>query len=87
MESASVFAPGFFDRMNDDDLSAEAELQLRARVAGLRQEHKDLDDSIHALEAGRRPDQIQIARLKKKKLILRDMIERLEDQLTPDIIA
>jgi hypothetical protein len=76
-----------FQRMNDDDLSAEAELKLRVRLAELRQEHQDLDDSIRALEAGRMPDQIQIARMKKKKLILRDQIERVEDQLTPDIIA
>jgi hypothetical protein len=73
--------------MNDDELSAEAESALRVRIAELRQEHQDLDDSIHALERGPRPDQIQIARLKKKKLGLRDYIERLEDQLTPDIIA
>ena len=73
--------------MNDDELSAEAESALRARLAELRQEHQDLDDSIHALESGPRPDQIQIARLKKKKLGLRDQIEQLEDQLTPDIIA
>lgn len=73
--------------MNDDELSAEAEGVLRTRLAELRQEHQDLDDSIYALERGPRPDQIQIARLKKKKLALRDQIERLEDQLTPDIIA
>jgi hypothetical protein len=73
--------------MNDDELSAEAETALRVRLAQLRQEHQDLDDSIHALELGARPDQIQIARLKKKKLVLRDQIERLDDQLTPDIIA
>jgi hypothetical protein len=73
--------------MNDDDLSAEDELKLRGQLAEMRQEHRDLDDSIRALAAGRVPDQIQIARMKKKKLILRDKIERLEDQLTPDIIA
>jgi hypothetical protein len=73
--------------MNDDELSADAETALRVRLAQLRQEHQDLDDSIHALAGGPRPDQIQIARLKKKKLVLRDQIEQLEDQLTPDIIA
>ena len=73
--------------MNDDDLSAEAEARLRGQLAELRQEHKDLDDSIRALETLPRPDMIQIARLKKKKLILRDQIENLEDQITPDIIA
>ena len=44
-------------------------------------------DSVRALEALPRPDQLQIARLKKKKLALRDQIVLLEDQLTPDIIA
>ena len=73
--------------MNDDDLSDEAAIILRVRIAKLRQEHQDLDDAVHALEQGARPDQIQIARLKKKKLGLRDEIKQLEDQLTPDIIA
>ncbi len=60
---------------------------IRIRIAGLRQEHQDLDAAVAALEAGARPDQIQIARLKKKKLALRDQITQLEDQMTPDIIA
>jgi hypothetical protein len=73
--------------MNDDDPSAEQDILLRVRIARLRQEHQDLDAAVHALELGSRPDQIQIARLKKKKLILRDELKLLEDQLTPDIIA
>ena len=73
--------------MNDDDLSDEATVVLRVRIAKLRQEHQDLDDAIYALQQGGRPDQIQIARLKKKKLGLRDELKQLEDQLTPDIIA
>ena len=73
--------------MNDDDPSADQDLVLRVRIARLRQEHQDLDAAVHALELSQRPDQIQIARLKKKKLILRYQIERVEDQLTPDIIA
>jgi hypothetical protein len=60
---------------------------LRERIAVLRQEHQDLDAAIGALAALAGPDQIQIARLKKKKLSLRDQIAQLEDQLTPDIIA
>jgi hypothetical protein len=60
---------------------------IRIRIAGLKQEHQDLDAAVGALESGARPDQIQIARLKKKKLALRDQIALLEDQLTPDIIA
>ncbi len=73
--------------MNDDDDVEGADETLRGRVAELRLEHQDLDDAIRALELGHRPDQIQIARLKKKKLALKDQIERLEDDLMPDIIA
>ncbi len=74
--------------MNDDGpiLGLDEDV-LRARLATLRVEHQDLDAAVAALEAKPLPDQIQIARLKKKKLMLRDEIVRLEDQLTPDIIA
>ena len=60
---------------------------LRARLSMLKLEHNDLDAAVGALEALAGPDQIQIARLKKKKLSLRDEISRIEDQLLPDIIA
>ena len=74
--------------MNDDGpVLGESEAALRARLASLKLEHQDLDAAVAALEAKPRPDQIQIARLKKKKLRLRDEIVRLEDQITPDIIA
>ena len=74
--------------MNDDEPLLEPdEAALRGRLAGLRVEHQDLDAAVAALQAKPMPDQIQIARLKKKKLSLRDVIARLEDQLTPDIIA
>lgn len=53
----------------------------------LKIEHRDLDDAITALRAQTMVDQLQIARLKKKKLVLKDRIMRLEDQLLPDIIA
>ena len=53
----------------------------------LRIEHRDLDAAITALRAQATVDQLQIARLKKKKLGLKDRIMRLEDQLVPDIIA
>ena len=66
---------------------SQEEARLRSEIAALRQEHQDLDDAVRALEALPRPDQLQIARLKKKKLILRDQIAKLEDRLTPDIIA
>jgi hypothetical protein len=73
--------------MDEPGLSPEEEARLRSQIAALREEHQDLDDAVRALELLRRPDQLQIARLKKKKLILRDQIAKLEDRLTPDIIA
>lgn len=72
--------------MNDDD----PKLGLKAvadAVATLRQEHADLESSIAALENQPVVDQLLIARLKRKKLVLRDQIVKLEDQITPDIIA
>jgi hypothetical protein len=74
--------------MNDDDPGPELDdTAMRARLATLRVEHGDLDAAVEALEAAAHPDQIRIARLKKKKLALRDEIVRIEDRLHPDIIA
>lgn len=53
----------------------------------LKVEHRDIDDAINALREKAMVDQLQIARLKKKKLVLKDRIMRIEDQLLPDIIA
>lgn len=61
--------------------------QLNRRLASLKTEHRDLDSAIAALFETGAPDQLQIARLKKRKLALRDEIAVLEDQLIPDIIA
>ena len=58
-----------------------------ARLEYLRTEHRDLDAAIEALRANTRPDQLQLARLKKRKLRLRDEISAIEDMLIPDIIA
>lgn len=63
------------------------ETQLIARLDGLKQEHRDLDAAIEALGAAGVPDQLQLARLKKRKLRLRDEIAMVEDQIIPDIIA
>ncbi|HYK81293.1 MAG TPA: DUF465 domain-containing protein [Micropepsaceae bacterium] len=63
------------------------EVALRAKLAELTQEHRALDNAIAALpEAGAR-DQLQITRLKKRKLQLKDEISRVNDRLLPDIIA
>ena len=61
--------------------------ELEAELARLKQEHRDLDMAIDALESMVAGDQLQVQRLKKRKLSLKDQIISLEDQLTPDIIA
>ena len=63
------------------------EAQIKVRLDGMRTEHRDLDDAIAALSLSTVPDQLQLARLKKRKLRLRDEIAMLEDQMIPDIIA
>lgn len=63
------------------------ELALRAKLATLVQEHRDLDVAIAALVEHGSHDQIQLTRLKKRKLHLKDLIIKIEDSLLPDIIA
>ncbi len=70
-------APG---EMNAEDM-------LRTRLGVLRQEHRDLDDAIHALQESARSDALTLRRLKKQKLALKDQIVKIEDRLIPDIIA
>jgi hypothetical protein len=66
--------------MNSEDV-------LRVRLEVLRREHRDLDEAVRALEASGRGDQLTLRRLKKQKLVLKDMIAKIEDRLIPDIIA
>ncbi|HKZ95536.1 MAG TPA: DUF465 domain-containing protein [Hyphomicrobiaceae bacterium] len=61
--------------------------ELREQLVKLRAEHRELDEEIVALEASGMADQLMIRRLKKKKLLLKDQITAIEDQLLPDIIA
>ena len=63
------------------------EEEMRRRLAALRTEHRDLDAAIDALSLAGSQDQLQIARLKKRKLLLKDQISFFDDYLTPDIIA
>ena len=67
------------------EMSHEEVLRLKLEV--LRREHRDLDDAILALEQVTRPDPLTLRRLKKQKLFLKDSIAKIEDELTPDIIA
>ncbi len=73
------FAPGKDGRVTEEE--------MRRQLTALRIEHRDLDAAIDALTTTGSSDQMQIARLKRRKLRLRDQIAILEDYLTPDIIA
>jgi hypothetical protein len=66
--------------MHDED-------ELRERVAELKSEHKDLDEVIDRLSHSQPVDFLQIQRLKKRKLVLKDMIQKIESGLIDDIIA
>lgn len=63
------------------------EEMMRIRLEVLRREHRDLDQAIHALELSGRPDQLSLRRLKKQKLVLKEKVVKLEDDIIPDIIA
>ena len=60
---------------------------LRLKIAELEQEHRDLDQAIHSMEERMPYDRLTIGRMKKRKLVLKDQIQDLRDQLIPDIIA
>lgn len=68
--------------MNDADIE-----RLRQKLAQLRIEHRDLDDVIARITESAPFDQIQVKRLKKRKLMLKDQIAQIESELLPDIIA
>lgn len=72
--------------MNDDDRN-DPEARLAERLHALSQEHADIGVAVDAIAQALVPDMMVIARLKRKKLALKDEIERLKDEQTPDIIA
>ena len=72
------------DTSDDETASEDA---LRAKLVQLRQQHRDMDAAIDALELSGAADPLRIRRLKKMKLAIRDEIGFIEDQLVPDIIA
>ena len=69
------------------DYSTYSEDALIARLSDLRQDHADFDAAIQALTQVSMPDMVTIGRLKRKKLALKDEIVRVEDYLTPDMLA
>ncbi len=60
---------------------------VKLRIAALKDEHRDLDETIARLLSEVPPDNLRIQRLKKRKLALKDLITKLENSLLPDIIA
>lgn len=76
----------------DDDITFDIndtpeKRALKSRLMELREEHRALDSAIFALQEQGGGDALQLARLKKRKLVLRDQIKWIEDRLMPDIIA
>ena len=65
----------------------EDEDELREKLVEMKREHQDLDEIIDRLITHQPVDFLQLQRLKKRKLLLKDMIQKLESQLLPDIIA
>ncbi len=68
-------------------LNMPRETILRVELETMRREHRDLDEAIAALHRNTHPDVLTLQRLKRKKLALKDKIRRLENEITPDIIA
>ena len=73
--------------MTDLPLTEEEKAQIRERLHAFEIEHHDLDDVINRRAADPKQDQLQLQRLKKRKLLLKDQIQRLRARLIPDIIA
>jgi hypothetical protein len=73
--------------LSNQPLTDEERSQVEARILALEVEHHDLDDVIARLVIDPRQDELQLRRLKKRKLLLKDTIARLRDRLIPDIIA
>jgi hypothetical protein len=85
--------PAEANAMDDEDgdgfdiVDTPEKRALKARLGELRHEHRALDSAIAALQETGAGDALQLARLKRNKLVLRDQIKWIEDRLTPDIIA
>ena len=73
--------------VSDFALTDEEKVQIRIRLQELEIEHHDLDDVIQRLSGDPAQDQLQLRRLKKRKLVLKDQIQKLRTRLIPDIIA
>ena len=71
----------------DDNIGNPERVALQERIVELKMEHRDLDAAIERLEADQAHDELQIRRLKRRKLLLKDQIARIERALDPDVLA
>jgi len=71
----------------DEEADDEGVLDIQLRLNRLRELHEDLSVAVAAIQDTAQPDQMQLARLKKRKLLLKDQIAQLASLLTPDLIA
>jgi len=71
----------------DDNIGNPERVALQERIVELKIEHRDLDAAIERLEADQAHDELQIRRLKRRKLLLKDQIARLEREIDPDVLA
>jgi len=71
----------------DDNIGNPERVALQERIVELKMEHRDLDAAIERLEADQAHDELQIRRLKRRKLLLKDQIQKIIDKLIPPIIA
>ena len=74
-------------RQSNESMTDKTRDEIRQKLAELRSEHRDLDDVIAKIAGDGAFDQLQVQRLKKRKLLLKDQISQLESELLPDIIA
>jgi len=86
-DSYSKFVTGRQFPAHDEDFDGANDEALAIRLATLEEEHRDLDAAIRAMEASSPYERLVIARLKKKKLQLKDEIQEIKDEMLPDIIA
>lgn len=88
IKKPQTILPKWTIKMNaPTDISMKTNDVLRIELEVIRQEHRDLDESINALATKGTADQLMLQRLKRTKLRLKDKISQIEDRLTPDIIA
>jgi hypothetical protein len=71
----------------DDNIGNPERVALQQRIVELKMEHRDLDTAIDRLAAVAAHDELQLRRLKRRKLLLKDQIARLEREIDPDVLA